>query len=147
MRDHTLLGRICMRRASYKNSPRGWSDLFAVNVIRAVGVHSIATTARIACVAFPTPMFDEDDHVIGRINMLVDISRQQACSDFQDAFSVCIAALPKAHSLLTDNAQQYVPLRALPSNEFAIYEDGDGEPIRFRSSLSGIDRDGAARQD
>jgi PAS domain S-box-containing protein len=127
--------------------------------------------ARIACAAFPTPMFDEDGHVIGGINMLVDISRQKAVQeqqsilvreldhriknnlatiqaiagttirnarsmdDFQEAFSGRIAALSKTHSLLTDNAQQHVPLRQLLKNELEIYEDGEGERI----SLAGPD--------
>jgi PAS domain S-box-containing protein len=126
---------------------------------------------RIPCAAFPTPMFDEGGHVIGGINMLVDISRQKAVqdqqsilvreldhriknnlatiqaiagttirsarsmNDFQEAFSGRIAALSKTHSLLTDNAQQHVPLRQLLNNELEIYEDGDGQRI----SLSGPD--------
>ena len=63
------------------------------------------------------------------------IRSARSMDDFQEAFSGRVAALSKTHSLLTDNAQQQVPLRQLLNNELEIYEDGDGQRI----SLSGPD--------
>jgi PAS domain S-box-containing protein len=65
------------------------------------------------------------------------IRNARSLDDFQDAFSGRIAALSKTHSLLTDNAQQHVPLRQLLNNELEIHDDGGDQRI----SLSGPDVD------
>jgi PAS domain S-box-containing protein len=65
------------------------------------------------------------------------IRNARSLDDFQDAFSGRIAALSKTHSLLTDNAQQHVPLRQLLNNELEIHDDGGDQRI----SMSGPDVD------
>ena len=57
------------------------------------------------------------------------IRASRTMDEFQQAFYGRIATLSKAHSLLTDNEQRFVPLRQLLKHELEIYEDGDGHRI------------------